>query len=89
MLLFGFYNGEFFFSYFVIAAVFEHLIDGIGWDIHKGDFFLDADLADGVTGDVGVLERASMNVNEEKFIAHLKPIFQQGSTVIYEVPVQE
>ncbi|MBL0344323.1 DUF2298 domain-containing protein [Candidatus Villigracilis affinis] len=38
---------------------------------------------------VGVLERASMNVNEEKFIAHLKPIFQQGSTVIYEVPVQE
>lgn len=38
---------------------------------------------------IGILERTSMNVSEEKFIAHLKPIFQQGSTVIYEVPVLE
>jgi YYY domain-containing protein len=33
---------------------------------------------------IGGLEHASMPVNEEKFQAHLKPIFQQGSTVIYE-----
>ena len=38
---------------------------------------------------IGTLERTSMNVSEEKFIAHLKPIFQQGGTVIYEVPVLE
>jgi YYY domain-containing protein len=35
---------------------------------------------------VGVLERISMTVNEGKFQTHLKPIFQQGDTIIYEVP---
>jgi len=35
---------------------------------------------------IGNLERASMRVNEEKFALYLKPIFQQGSTIIYEVP---
>jgi YYY domain-containing protein len=35
---------------------------------------------------IGNLERASMPVREEKFKAHLKPIFQQGSAVIYAVP---
>jgi YYY domain-containing protein len=35
---------------------------------------------------IGALERSSMHVNEEKFSAHLKPIFQNGSVVIYEVP---
>ena len=35
---------------------------------------------------IGNLERMSMPVNEEKFQLHLKPVFQQGSMVIYEVP---
>lgn len=35
---------------------------------------------------VGNLERISMPVNDEKFLQHLNPIFQQGSTIIYEVP---
>jgi YYY domain-containing protein len=35
---------------------------------------------------IGSLERASMRVNEEKFRAFLKSVFQQGNTVIYEVP---
>ena len=35
---------------------------------------------------IGALERSSMTVNEEKFQMHLKPIFQQGGVVIYEVP---
>lgn len=35
---------------------------------------------------IGTLELTSMNVNEEKFQANLKPIFQQGNVVIYEVP---
>jgi len=35
---------------------------------------------------VGTLERLSIGLNEEKFIAHLKPVFQQGNVVIYEVP---
>ena len=35
---------------------------------------------------VGTLERVSMPVNEEKFRSHLNPVFQQGDTVIYEVP---
>ncbi|MBI5944881.1 MAG: hypothetical protein HY864_10980 [Chloroflexi bacterium] len=35
---------------------------------------------------IGSLERTSMPVSEEKFQIHLKPIFQQGITVIYEVP---
>ncbi|MDP2776714.1 MAG: DUF2298 domain-containing protein, partial [Anaerolineales bacterium] len=35
---------------------------------------------------IGTLERVSMPVNEEKFQTHLKPIFQQGGTVIYEAP---
>jgi hypothetical protein len=29
---------------------------------------------------------ASMPVNEEKFTLFLKPVFQQGNVVIYEVP---
>lgn len=35
---------------------------------------------------IGVLERVSMPVNEEKFQLYLKPVFQQGGVVIYEVP---
>ena len=35
---------------------------------------------------IGILERASRSISEEKFQVHLKPIFQQGETVIYEVP---
>lgn len=35
---------------------------------------------------VGNLERTSLAVNEEKFILHLKPVFSQGGTVIYEAP---
>ncbi|MBI5962639.1 MAG: hypothetical protein HY863_04120 [Chloroflexi bacterium] len=35
---------------------------------------------------IGNLERTSMPVSEEKFRAHLKSIFQQGITIIYEVP---
>jgi len=35
---------------------------------------------------IGNLERTSMPVNEGKFQTHLKSIFQQGGTVIYEVP---
>jgi YYY domain-containing protein len=34
---------------------------------------------------IGTLERASMQVNEEKFRIYLKPVFQQGNAVIYEV----
>lgn len=35
---------------------------------------------------IGSLERTSMPVNEEKFYLYLTPIFQQGNTVIFEVP---
>jgi uncharacterized membrane protein len=35
---------------------------------------------------VGNLERTSYRVNEEKFNNFLKPVFQQGSVTIYEVP---
>jgi uncharacterized membrane protein len=35
---------------------------------------------------IGFLEYSSMAVKETKFQMHLKPIFQQGGTVIYEVP---
>ena len=35
---------------------------------------------------VGDLERKTYLVNEEKFNRFLKPIFQQGSLIIYEVP---
>jgi hypothetical protein len=35
---------------------------------------------------IGVLERVSMPVNEGKFQLYLKPVFQQGGVVIYEVP---
>lgn len=35
---------------------------------------------------IGSLERRSLSVSEEKFKAFLKPVFQQGETVIYEVP---
>ncbi|HLO33375.1 MAG TPA: DUF2298 domain-containing protein, partial [Anaerolineales bacterium] len=35
---------------------------------------------------IGNLERTTYKVNEEKFNQFLKPIFQQGSITIYEVP---
>jgi uncharacterized membrane protein len=35
---------------------------------------------------IGNLERTSMPVKEDKFKAHLKSIFQQGSVVIYAAP---
>ena len=35
---------------------------------------------------IGTLERVSMPVNEEKFQLYLKPVFQQGSVTIYEIP---
>jgi YYY domain-containing protein len=35
---------------------------------------------------IGILEYSSMSVKEEKFKIHLKPIFQRGAVVIYEVP---
>jgi YYY domain-containing protein len=35
---------------------------------------------------IGNLERVTVAVNEEKFALYLKPIFQQGSAIIYEVP---
>jgi YYY domain-containing protein len=35
---------------------------------------------------VGNLERSTYHVNEEKFNLFLKPIYQQGSVTIYEVP---
>ena len=35
---------------------------------------------------VGNLERSTYQVNEEKFNSFLKPVFQQGSVTIYEVP---
>ena len=35
---------------------------------------------------IGNSERSSLKVNEEKFQMYLKPVFQQGGVVIYEVP---
>ena len=35
---------------------------------------------------VGGLERGTYQVNEEKFNRFLKPVFQQGSVTVYEVP---
>ncbi len=35
---------------------------------------------------IGILERVSMPVNEEKFALFLTPVFQEGNTIIYEVP---
>jgi YYY domain-containing protein len=35
---------------------------------------------------IGILERTSMPVKEEKFKAHLKSIFQQGNVTIYAAP---
>jgi uncharacterized membrane protein len=35
---------------------------------------------------VGNLERNTYPVNEEKFSQFLKPILQQGTVIIYEVP---
>jgi len=35
---------------------------------------------------VGSLERNTYRVNEEKFNRFLKPVFQQGSVTVYEVP---
>lgn len=35
---------------------------------------------------VGSLERRTYRVNEEKFNRFLKPVFQQGSVTVYEVP---
>ena len=34
---------------------------------------------------IGNLERTSLPVNEEKFVNHVKPIFQKNAVVIYEV----
>ena len=38
---------------------------------------------------VGNLERITYEVNEDKFIQHLKPVFKKGNSVIYEVPFSE
>ena len=35
---------------------------------------------------IGNLERSTYQVNEEKFSRFLRPAFQQGNTIIYEVP---
>ncbi|HSL46018.1 MAG TPA: DUF2298 domain-containing protein [Anaerolineales bacterium] len=35
---------------------------------------------------IGNLERSTYQVNEEKFNRFLKPVFQQGNTIIYEAP---
>jgi uncharacterized membrane protein len=35
---------------------------------------------------VGNLERTAYRVNEEKFNRFLKPVFQQGNIIVYEVP---
>jgi YYY domain-containing protein len=35
---------------------------------------------------VGNLERSTYHVNEEKFNRFLKPVFQQGDVIVYEVP---
>ena len=35
---------------------------------------------------IGNQERFTMTVNEEKFMLRLTPVFQQGGTVIYQVP---
>jgi uncharacterized membrane protein len=35
---------------------------------------------------IGNLERSTYNVNEEKFSRLVKPVFQQGSVTVYEVP---
>ena len=35
---------------------------------------------------IGGAERSAMKVNEDKFQMYLKPIFQQGNVIIYEVP---
>jgi uncharacterized membrane protein len=35
---------------------------------------------------IGNLERSTYNVNEEKFDRFLKPVFQQGSVMVYEAP---
>ncbi|MBN2119417.1 MAG: hypothetical protein JW730_22790 [Anaerolineales bacterium] len=35
---------------------------------------------------IGNLERSSYRVNEEKFNRFLKPVFQQGSVIVYKVP---
>ncbi len=35
---------------------------------------------------VGSTERIFLPLNEEKFMTHLTPVFQQGNVVIYEVP---
>jgi uncharacterized membrane protein len=35
---------------------------------------------------VGGLERSTYRINEEKFNRFLRPVFQQGSVMVYEVP---
>ena len=35
---------------------------------------------------IGNQERFTLPVNEEKFMLRLTPVFQQGSTVVYQVP---
>jgi len=38
---------------------------------------------------IGNLERGKYKVNENKFKSHIVPVFQSGSTVIYEMPALE
>jgi uncharacterized membrane protein len=35
---------------------------------------------------LGNLERSTYRVNEEKFSRFLRPVFQQGSTIVYAAP---
>lgn len=35
---------------------------------------------------IGTLERSTYRVNEDKFLAHLVPVFTQGQVTIYELP---
>ncbi|KXK15482.1 MAG: hypothetical protein UZ14_CFX002000503 [Chloroflexi bacterium OLB14] len=37
---------------------------------------------------IGLLERVTYPINEEKFYLHLSPVFQQGNTVIFETSEQ-
>ena len=53
-VLFWFRQAKLFFADAVIAVVLQHLLDQILGDIHKGMFVVDTDLADCITGDVGM-----------------------------------
>lgn len=48
------HNAELVFSNAVVAAVLEHLIHHVFWNINKRNLLFDADLADNVSGDVGM-----------------------------------